>query len=58
MWQMLCARATDLRVEAIAAAVPIGFALVILRSIQAIRRDLADLRDGRGAYTGKAMFDE
>ena len=41
-----------------AAAVPIGFALVILRSIQAIRRDLADLRDGRGAYTGKAMFDE
>ena len=35
-----------------------GAALVILRGIQAIRRDLADLRDGRGAYTGKAMFDE
>jgi C4-dicarboxylate transporter, DctQ subunit len=40
------------------AAVPIGFALVILRSVQGIVRDWADLRDGRAPYAGKAMFDE
>ena len=40
------------------AAVPIGFALVILRSVQAMRRDVADLRAGREAYAGKAMFEE
>jgi TRAP-type C4-dicarboxylate transport system permease small subunit len=40
------------------AAVPIGFALVILRAVQAIRRDVADLRAGRAAYAGKAMFEE
>ena len=40
------------------AAVPIGFALVILRSVQGIRRDVADLRAGREAYAGKAMFEE
>ena len=40
------------------AAVPIGFALVILRVVQSIRRDVADLRAGRHVYTGKAMFEE
>jgi TRAP-type C4-dicarboxylate transport system permease small subunit len=40
------------------AAVPIGFALVIVRAVQAIRRDVADLRAGRAAYAGKAMFEE
>lgn len=40
------------------AAVPIGFALVILRSGQAIWRDAGNLRAGRSAYTGKAMFEE
>ncbi|MEO8136331.1 MAG: TRAP transporter small permease [Betaproteobacteria bacterium] len=41
-----------------AAAVPLGFALIILRVFQAIARDIADLRAGRVVYTGKAMFDE
>lgn len=41
-----------------AAAVPIGFALVILRGLQAIGRDVSDLRAGRPVFTGKAMFDE
>ena len=40
-----------------AAAVPVGFALIILRVVQAIVRDVADLRAGREVYTGKAMFD-
>lgn len=40
------------------AAVPIGFTLVIVRAIQGIRRDVADLRAGRPAYAGKAMFEE
>ena len=40
------------------AAVPIGFALVVLRSSQGIWRDWADLRAGRVPYAGKAMFDE
>ena len=40
------------------AAVPIGFALVILRSLQGIVRDLRDLRAGRAPFAGKAMFDE
>jgi len=40
------------------AAVPIGFALVILRAVQSIKRDIADLRAGRPAYAGKAMFEE
>ena len=41
-----------------AAAVPLGFALIILRVIQAVARDIADLRAGRVVYTGKAMFEE
>ncbi len=40
------------------AAVPIGFALIVLRSTQAIVRDWRDLRAGRSVYVGKAMFDE
>lgn len=40
------------------AAVPIGFALVILRSLQGIVRDWRDLRVGRAPFAGKAMFEE
>ena len=40
------------------AAVPIGFALVVLRSVQGIVRDWRDLRAGRPVYAGKAMFEE
>jgi TRAP-type C4-dicarboxylate transport system permease small subunit len=40
------------------AAVPIGFTLVIFRSLQAMARDLADLRAGRAAFRGKALFEE
>jgi TRAP-type C4-dicarboxylate transport system permease small subunit len=40
------------------AAVPLAFALVVVRTIQAMRRDLADLRAGRAAFTGKALFEE
>lgn len=40
------------------AAVPIGFSLVIYRSLQGIWRDLKDLRAGRMPFAGKAMFEE
>ena len=40
------------------AAVPIGFALIVFRSLQGIVRDWADLRAGRPVYAGKAMFEE
>lgn len=40
------------------AAVPIGFALVIFRSLQCMRRDWSDLRAGREPFVGKAMFEE
>jgi TRAP-type C4-dicarboxylate transport system permease small subunit len=40
------------------AAVPIGFSLVVIRSLQASWRDIADIRAGRPAYQGKAMFEE
>jgi TRAP-type C4-dicarboxylate transport system permease small subunit len=40
------------------AALPIGFGLIILRTLQAIVRDIADLRAGRPAFAGKAMFEE
>jgi TRAP-type C4-dicarboxylate transport system permease small subunit len=40
------------------AAVPLAFALVVVRTLQAMRRDLADLRAGRAAFTGKALFEE
>ena len=38
-------------------AVPFGFALVILRLVQSILRDLADLRAGRPVYEGDKLFD-
>ncbi len=40
------------------AAVPIGFSLIVLRSVQNILRDWRDLKAGRPTYVGKAMFDE
>lgn len=40
------------------AAVPIGFTLVIVRVLQSIWRDAGNLRAGRDAFTGKAMFEE
>ena len=40
------------------AAVPIVFALILLRSAQGIARDVRDLRAGREVYVGKAMFEE
>lgn len=40
------------------AALPLGFALIIVRTLQAIARDIADLRAGRPVFVGKAMFDE
>jgi TRAP-type C4-dicarboxylate transport system permease small subunit len=40
------------------AAVPIGFALVVIRCVQAIWRDVSDIRHGRDVFVGKAMFDE
>ena len=39
------------------AAVPIAFALIILRSLQGIARDWRDLRAGREVFAGKAMFE-
>lgn len=39
------------------AAVPIGFALIVWRSLQALKSDIEDLRAGRPANAGKAMFD-
>lgn len=38
-------------------AVPIGFALVILRLIQSFLRDISDLRAGRPVYEGDKLFD-
>jgi C4-dicarboxylate transporter, DctQ subunit len=40
------------------AAIPIGFTLVVFRSLQSAWRDINDLRAGRPAYQGKAMFEE
>lgn len=40
------------------AAVPLGFALIVLRSVQAMSRDLSDMRAGRPVYKGKALFEE
>ena len=39
-------------------AVPLGFTLVVLRSLQAINRDWRDMQAGRPVFAGKAMFDE
>lgn len=39
------------------AAVPLGFTLVMIRLVQSILRDIADLRAGRAPYTGEKLFD-
>ncbi|WP_323765362.1 TRAP transporter small permease [Marinovum sp.] len=38
-------------------AVPLGFALVILRLVQSFIRDFNDLRHGRPVYEGDKLFD-
>lgn len=38
-------------------AVPIGFALVLVRLIQSFLRDLKDFRAGRPVYEGDTLFD-
>jgi TRAP-type C4-dicarboxylate transport system permease small subunit len=40
------------------AALPIGFTLMIVRCLQMMWRDIADIRAGRPAYVGKSMFEE
>jgi TRAP-type C4-dicarboxylate transport system permease small subunit len=39
------------------AAVPIGFAIMVLRLVQSFLRDLDDLRNGRPVYEGDKLFD-
>ena len=39
------------------AAVPIGFALMILRLVQSFLRDLRNLRDGTPVFEGNKLFD-
>jgi hypothetical protein len=38
--------------------VPIGFCLIVIRTLQAVSRDIAAIRNGLPAYRGKAMFEE
>jgi len=38
-------------------AVPFGFAIMLLRLAQSIRRDIADLREGRAHFAGRKLFD-
>lgn len=38
-------------------AVPIGFALVLLRLVQSFLRDINDLRSGQPVYEGDKLFD-
>ena len=38
-------------------AVPLGFALVILRLLQSLWRDINDFRTGRPVYEGDTLFD-
>jgi TRAP-type C4-dicarboxylate transport system permease small subunit len=38
-------------------AVPIGFALVMLRLVQSFLRDISDLRHGRPVFEGDKLFD-
>jgi TRAP-type C4-dicarboxylate transport system permease small subunit len=40
------------------AAVPIGFSLIVFRSLQAMRQDIIALRAGQPAYRGKALFED
>ena len=39
------------------AAVPLGFSLVVLRVVQSMRRDAADLLAGRPVFEGRRLFD-
>jgi TRAP-type C4-dicarboxylate transport system permease small subunit len=39
------------------AAVPLGFAMMLVRLIQSIIRDVADLKAGRPIFEGKKLFD-
>lgn len=38
-------------------AVPLGFGLMMLRLVQSLIRDFADLRSGRPVYEGERLFD-
>lgn len=38
-------------------AVPFGFSLIILRTMQSMLRDVSDLRAGRPPYRGERLFD-
>ncbi len=40
------------------AAVPLGFTLMIYRLLQSMRRDVLDLRAGRGVHEGAKLFDD
>ena len=40
------------------AAVPLGFTLMIYRLLQSMRRDILDLRAGRGVHEGSKLFDD
>jgi C4-dicarboxylate transporter DctQ subunit len=40
-----------------AAAVPLGFAMMVIRVIQSALRDLRDIRGGRMPYAGTLLFD-
>ena len=39
------------------AAVPLGFAMILFRIVQSMRRDLSDLRQGRPVFEGRRLFD-
>jgi TRAP-type C4-dicarboxylate transport system permease small subunit len=39
------------------AAVPLGFAMMLVRLIQSIIRDISDLKAGRPIFRGKKLFD-
>lgn len=38
-------------------AVPLGFSMMMVRLVQSIRRDIADLRAGHTVFTGNKLFD-
>jgi len=38
-------------------AVPLGFAMITLRLLQSMKRDLSDLRAGRPVFEGNKLFD-
>jgi TRAP-type C4-dicarboxylate transport system permease small subunit len=38
-------------------AVPLGFMLIVLRLLQAMSRDIRDLREGRAVFTGHSLID-